>query len=323
MKDEEKTKAQLIEELKVLRGHFSKLESSHKATIDSLQRYRDFIENMDDSCFEVDLAGKLIFGNNALHRVTGYASEEYSQLKLEEQYATPEEAQRIIKIYNDLYRKGKRGEKFYVSLRTKEGKIVTMEVSALLVRDAEGQPVGFRGIGRDVTERIRVEEDLRKYKEFVENIEDSCYERDFDGHYLLYNDALLRKSGFTIEELTQESWEARIVSQEERQRARQVYAEVYRTGIPAKLTINKLLRKDGGIQSVELLISLSRDATGTPKGYRIISRLITERVRMEQEQERYRNFIESINEICFENDLKGTVTFMNEAMCRVLDLGRE
>jgi PAS domain S-box-containing protein len=139
----------------------------------------------------------------------------------------------------------------------------------------------------------------------------------------LYNDALLRKSGFTIEELTQESWEARIVSQEERQRARQVYAEVYRTGIPAKLTINKLLRKDGGIQSVELLISLSRDATGTPKGYRIISRLITERVRMEQEQERYRNFIESINEICFENDLKGTVTFMNEAMCRVLDLGRE
>jgi PAS domain S-box-containing protein len=190
MKDEEKTKGQLIKELKVLRGNFSELESRYKTAMDIQGRYRDFIENRNDVWFELDLEGKLIFGNDALPRLSGYTPEEYKQLKLEERYSTPEEAQRIIKIYIDMYRKGKRGERFFSRHRSKEGKILTLETSALLVRDAEGNPVGFRGISRDVTERKRVEEDLKKYKEFIENIEDSCYERDFDGHYLLYNDAL-------------------------------------------------------------------------------------------------------------------------------------
>jgi len=152
MKDEEKTKAQLLEELKVLRGNFSELESRHQATNVIQSRYQDFIESMDDVCVETDLAGKFIFGNTALPRMTGYTKEEFEQLKREDRFATPEEARRVFQIYYDIYRKGKRGERFYASHRSKEGKILILETSASLVRDAEGNPVGLRGIARNADE---------------------------------------------------------------------------------------------------------------------------------------------------------------------------
>ena len=44
----------------------------------------------------------------------------------------------------------------------------TVEISTSLMRDASGEPVGFRGVARDVTERKRVEADLQKSKEAAE-----------------------------------------------------------------------------------------------------------------------------------------------------------
>jgi len=40
---------------------------------------------------------------------------------------------------------------------------MTLELSVILVRDAENRPCGFRGIARDITERRRAEEQIRYY----------------------------------------------------------------------------------------------------------------------------------------------------------------
>ena len=60
-----------------------------------LARAHDFIQNVEDACFEVNLSGKLIFCNEPFLRITGYTFEEYSSLSSRDLYPTPEEYKRV------------------------------------------------------------------------------------------------------------------------------------------------------------------------------------------------------------------------------------
>ena len=87
--------------------------------------------------------------------------------------------------------------------------------------------------------------------------------------------------------------------------------------------VYQIIRKDGEIRDLEMSASLFSDAKGKPVGFRGISRDITERKRLEAEQERYREFVENITDGCIESDLAGNTTFVNEAVCRMLGYTRE
>jgi len=296
MKDEEKTKAQLIEELKVLRGNFSEMESSLQATKVILSRYQDFIENVDDLCSESDLAGKFIFTNTALSRKLGYTLEEFLQLKREDRYASPEEARRTFQIYTDLYRKGKGGERFYAHHRSKEGKILTLEISASLVRDAEGNPVGFRGIGRDVTDKIKREQEQERYRKFFESIDDICFENDLQGNVIFMNEALCRILDLGREELQNMNFR-QFVTEDTGNQIFERYNEIYRTGKPAQLFNFEIIRKDGIGKFLDITVSLIRDAEGSPIGFRGVARDVTERKRLEEEQEGLREQINQVRKL--------------------------
>ena len=296
MKDEEKTKAQLIEELKVLRGNFSEMESSLQATKVILSRYQDFIENVDDLCSESDLAGKFIFTNTALSRKLGYTLEEFLQLKREDRYASPEEARRTFQIYTDLYRKGKGGERFYAHHRSKEGKILTLEISASLVRDAEGNPVGFRGIGRDVTDKIKREQEQERYRKFFESIDDICFENDLRGNVIFMNEALCRILDLGREELQNMNFR-QFVTEDTGNQIFERYNEIYRTGKPAQLFNFEIIRKDGIGKFLDITVSLIRDAEGSPIGFRGVARDVTERKRLEEEQEGLREQINQVRKL--------------------------
>ena len=296
MKDEEKTKAQLIEELKVLRSNFSELESRLQATKVILSRYQDFIENVDDLCVETDLAGKVIFRNNVLLRMTGYTTEEFDQLKREDRYASPEEARRTFQIYVDLYRKGKREERFYANHRSKEGKILTLELSASLVRDAEGNPVGFRGIGREVTDKIKREQEQERYRNFLESIDDICFENDLKGNVIFFNEALCRILDLGREELQNVNFR-QFVTEDTWNKIFEIYKEIYRTGKPAQFYNFEIIRKDGIGRFLDFALSLIRDSEGSPIGFRGVARDVTERKRMEEAQEGLKEQINQIRKL--------------------------
>ena len=74
---------------------------------------------------------------------------------------------------------------------------------------------------------------------------------------------------------------------------------------------------------LEMSVSLIRDPKGKPVGFRVVSRDISDRKRMEAENERYRDFVENITDGCIESDLAGNTTFVNEAVCQMLGYTRE
>ena len=59
-------------------------------------------------------------------------------------------------------------------------------MSAFPIRNEKGEIIGFRGVGREVTERVRMQESLRqsegKYRTILENIEEGYFEIDLAGH---------------------------------------------------------------------------------------------------------------------------------------------
>jgi len=143
-----------------------------------------------------------------------------------------------------------------------DGGIHYLELSASLIRDAGGDPVGIRGIARDVTERKKMESEQERFRTFFENIEDGCWEIDLKGHCTFCNKAVLDQFGYNEEDVK------RITSRdyttpEERKRIHGIYQEMFRTGKPIKVHDQEIIRKDGSIRILEVSASVIRDASGT------------------------------------------------------------
>ena len=125
----------------------------------SEERYRNILESMQDGYFETDLAGNFTFVNDAGGRNLGYSREELIGMSYR-QYTDEKGARELYQTFNGVYRTGEPVKVIDVEIVRKDGAKVFSEISVSLIRDSEGEPIGFRGIDRDVTERKRMEEQL-------------------------------------------------------------------------------------------------------------------------------------------------------------------
>jgi PAS domain S-box-containing protein len=140
---------------------FAERKKAEEALRQSEERYRTIIESMQEGYFEVDLAGKHTFVNDAACRDFGYPKNELIGMN-NRQYSDKETAKKVFQAFNKLYRTGELITGLDEEIIRKDGTKSFSEISASLIRNSEGKPIGFRGIARDVTERKRMEEALQK-----------------------------------------------------------------------------------------------------------------------------------------------------------------
>ncbi|MGA2378713.1 MAG: PAS domain S-box protein [Spirochaetia bacterium] len=93
-----------------------------------------------------------------------------------------------------------------------------LDVVKMPLRDQDGAVIGVIGIGIDVTERRRVEADLRRAKEFAENLINTAnvivLGLDLEGRVTLFNRAAEMITGYSREELVNRSWFETVVPKE-------------------------------------------------------------------------------------------------------------
>jgi diguanylate cyclase (GGDEF)-like protein/PAS domain S-box-containing protein len=281
MKGREKTKDQLIHELKGLEIQCSQLK---QALREREERYRTIIENIEDGYYEVDLVGNFTLFNDSMCWIHGYPREELMGMN-NRQYTDTVNAKKAFETYNQVYRTGEPRRGFDFEIIRKDGSKAYIEVSISLQKDSSGKPIGFRGIVRDITQRKKAEEALQKseekYRTILENIEDGYYEVDLTGNFTFFNDSMCRILGYPKEELMGMN-NRQYTDQENAKRLFQAFNKVYTTGEPGKGFDNELVRKDGTKRYVEASISLKKDSSGCPIGFRGIVRDITERKRFER-----------------------------------------
>ena len=126
---------------------------------ESEEKYRMILENIEDGYYELDVAGSFTFFNDSLCRIIGYSPDELLGMN-NRTYMDEENARKVYQTFNEVYRTGKPAQAFDWEIIRKDGTMRSIEASVSQREDSTGQPIGFRGIVRDITERKRAEEEL-------------------------------------------------------------------------------------------------------------------------------------------------------------------
>jgi PAS domain S-box-containing protein len=136
-------------------------ERSEKALRESEEKYRTILESIEEGYFEVDIAGHLTFFNEAACRLVGYSQDELMGMN-NRRLTDEENAKKIYRTFNEIYRTGVPAKGFDWEIVRKDGTKRSIESSVSLIRDDSAQPRGFRGVIRDITERKELETQLRQ-----------------------------------------------------------------------------------------------------------------------------------------------------------------
>jgi PAS domain S-box-containing protein len=125
------------------------------------ERYRTFIENIDDGVYEVDLQGNFTYFNNALCQVFGFPREEIAGANFSK-FMDEERTRAAFEIFNEIFRTGKGIVNLIWETLDHEKQKRIIELSASLITDRKGVKKGFRGIARNVTDRVKAQNALRE-----------------------------------------------------------------------------------------------------------------------------------------------------------------
>jgi PAS domain S-box-containing protein len=179
MKDEYRTKKDLIEELQKLRKQNAKLEASKmKQPEHKIKDTKNFLENLfrttADGIMATDHQSYITMVNKSTAKMLGYSQDELIGKYMGE--LSPKEnnyKERIKAFTTKLFEEGIITNYQHSWLR-KDGRIIDCETSVALLKDEEGNAIGAVGSIRDVTERKKSEEALLesegKYRGVVNNI---------------------------------------------------------------------------------------------------------------------------------------------------------
>jgi two-component system, NtrC family, sensor kinase len=295
-----------------VRHDITQYERAEQALRQSEEKHRTILEEMEDAYFEVDLKGHLTFVNDSLCRSLGYSRQELIGMSYKH-FTVEEDVESVFQVFNEVYRTGVPNKGCPWRAVRKDGARGFAETSVSLLRNEIGEVIGFRGVGRDITERKNTEEALRqseeRYRTILEEMEDSYFEVDLGGHFTLVNNSVCRDLGYSRQELIGMSYKY-FTAEDDVASVFQVFNEVYTTGVPNKGFAWMTIRKDGTHGFAETSVSLLRDSNGEVIGFRGIGRDVTERRQAEeklrQSEENYRTL--------FNSSVIGTIVLDAETM---------
>ena len=137
---------------------------AEEAMRQSEEKYRTILHSIEEGYYEVDLDGNLIFFNGSLCKILGYPKDELVGMNYR-QFMGAETAEQVYETFNTVYRTGKATKAFDWETISKDGKKKYVETSVSSMRNSEGQPIGLRGVARDVTERKKAEEQSKLHQQ--------------------------------------------------------------------------------------------------------------------------------------------------------------
>jgi diguanylate cyclase (GGDEF)-like protein/PAS domain S-box-containing protein len=244
--------------------------------IESESRYRALFENANDIIYVHDLAGNYLSLNQAGEKAFGYTRDEVLRLNMRD-VAVPEHLERAkAKLAEKVHGQAKQTT-YEADCITKDGRVLTLEINSSIVYK-NGEPVAIQGIARDVTQRKRTDDALKRsekaYRDLFENANDLIYTHDLKGNFTSLNRAGERITGYTRDEALMMNLN-QVVAPEYLDGARQMIADKLATRAPSSYEL-EIVSKSGERVSLELSTRLIVE-DNIPIGVQGIGRDITSR----------------------------------------------
>jgi PAS domain S-box-containing protein len=291
---------------------------------ESEEKYRAILESIEEGYYEVDLRGNITFCNDYLCKILGYPREELVGTN-NRRYMNQANAKIVFDTFNRVFLTGVPTKSLAWELLHRDGSTRTVEVSVSLIRNAQAEPVGFRGILRDITEKKLADEALReseeKYRELVDHAPAGIYEVDFiQRKFVTVNDVMCEYVGYTKEELLDNMTPFDILTDESKALFMERMAKIFAGEKVPQAVEYTAKTKDGRIIWVMLNHKLIYDK-GFPRGARAVVHNITERKMAEEalrkSEERYRFLVDNANDAIFVAQ-DGLIKFPNPKTLEIL-----
>ncbi len=289
-------------------------------------RFRGLVQTTPDVIWRADLEGRFTFmadSGEALfgHRVSDLIGEHFAMLTDASGMALAEERYVAAGRDPDMI------QRVPLTLVRKDGSRFAAEVSVAGVFE-DGRWVGNQGTVRDVSERERLERDLRRseerYRYLVQNAPDIVWSIDADARLTFLSAATERLTGFAPAELLGEHFGA-IVHESSSDVASIDWTEALRGPSQELRGRINLRHRDGTPVPAEFIAVATLDGEGQFAGANGSVRDMRERDRLEQElrtsEERYRFLVDNSPDIVFSVGEDGRFTYISESVRRAL--GRE
>jgi two-component system, sensor histidine kinase and response regulator len=128
-------------------------------------QYEELFENANDIIYTTDLQGNITSINRATERLTGYNREDVLGVNVSNLFA--KEYREVVGQILKQKLQDKAPTTYFVEIMARNGHRIPLEISSRLIYE-NGKPAGVQGIGRDITERKRVELERRNAQEAAE-----------------------------------------------------------------------------------------------------------------------------------------------------------
>jgi len=141
---------------------------AEKALTESQERLRTIIDHANASIARYDQGGRIHFANPRLCKMLGYSRSELQEKTVQE-ITHADDVEKTAETLERVWRTAAPSEidKRYIR---KDGSIIWVSVCDALERDAAGQPAFVVAVAVDITVRKKMEDELRKSKERLEEL---------------------------------------------------------------------------------------------------------------------------------------------------------
>jgi PAS domain S-box-containing protein len=144
-------------------------KQTEEALRESEKKYRTILERIKEGYFEVDLNGNFTFFNDSMLRILGCSEDELDRMNIRE-FTDKKNLKKVLKTFHQVKEMGDASNTSGWELIKKDNSRCFSEISVSLIADKEGQPIGFRGVLRDLTERKKSEMESKRLEQEILNI---------------------------------------------------------------------------------------------------------------------------------------------------------
>ncbi|RPH77683.1 MAG: PAS domain S-box protein, partial [Nitrospiraceae bacterium] len=282
----------------------------------ALADLRNVIETIPDILFTLNTQGSLVKWNKRLRDVTGYSPEELLN-KPALEFVPPEEQTRTAAAIQRAFTEG------YAELEghllTKENRLIPYHWTGAVLKNLHGDLIGITGVGRDVSDKKRVEEELQRQRRHLVEAQAQAHLGSWDWHIdsgdVRSSDELSRIFGYESGSIgvTNDMFLASL-HLADRDRVMLAVNDALARRSPYDIEF-RIVRPNGEVRFIHARGNIHRDATGHPLSMAGTVLDITDNkqadVALRASEERYRALYDGTPTMYFTLAMDGTVRSVN------------
>lgn len=305
-------------------GRAIEREQAHAAMRTSSQQLQAIIDNTTAVVYAKDLEGRYLLANQRYEKLFKVRLADIAGKT--DHALFPKEVADVVNANDRMVLESKSAIEFEEVVQHPDGELHTYISNKFPLLDARGRVYAVCGISTDITERARIESDLKRqtarFETIFQGLPDAVVLVDGDRNIVMCNGSALRIYGYSEDEVLGRNSSMFYANQEDHEAVGRDYFEPGTTDIgkPYEMLFK---RKNGEVFTGETVAAIIRDTDGMIQGYLGMVRDITDRKRGEQ-QLRLNDFVMNYAlDAVFIVDRDGRIKGANETACSRLEYTRD